>query len=77
MKGIDSTGAPLVHVPGWMGGRVEVKTALRIAYSNHKYWNDHWPPTPSTAMVRMAVHGLRPKNLPLPSSSETIEKTKN
>jgi hypothetical protein len=20
MKGIDSTGAPLVHVPGWMGG---------------------------------------------------------
>jgi hypothetical protein len=20
MKGIDSTGAPLVHVPGWVGG---------------------------------------------------------
>jgi hypothetical protein len=20
MKGINSTGAPLVHVPGWMGG---------------------------------------------------------
>jgi hypothetical protein len=23
MKGIDSTGAPLVHVPGWMGGWVD------------------------------------------------------
>jgi hypothetical protein len=22
MRGIDSTGAPLVHVPGWMGGWV-------------------------------------------------------
>jgi hypothetical protein len=22
MKGINSTGAPLVHVPGWMGGWV-------------------------------------------------------
>jgi hypothetical protein len=22
MKGMDSTGAPLVHVPGWMGGWV-------------------------------------------------------
>jgi hypothetical protein len=48
MKGIDSTGAPLVHVPGWMGGWVggwvggwmggwvEVKAVLRIAYSNQK-----------------------------------------
>jgi hypothetical protein len=38
MKGIDSTGAPLVHVPGWMGGWVggwmEVKAVLRITYSN-------------------------------------------
>jgi hypothetical protein len=31
MKGIDSTGAPLVHVPGWMGGCVEVKAVLWIA----------------------------------------------
>jgi hypothetical protein len=23
MKGIDSTGAPLVHVPGWMDGWVD------------------------------------------------------
>jgi hypothetical protein len=23
MKGIDSTGASLVHVPGWMGGWVD------------------------------------------------------
>jgi hypothetical protein len=36
MKGIDSTGAPLVHVPGWVGGWVEVKAVLRIAYSNKK-----------------------------------------
>jgi hypothetical protein len=40
MKGIDSTGAPLVHVPGWMGGWVGgwvgVKAVLRIAYSNQK-----------------------------------------
>ena len=40
MKGIDSTGAPLVHVPGWVGGWVggwvEVKAVLRIAYSNQK-----------------------------------------
>jgi hypothetical protein len=44
MKGIDSTGTPLVHVPGWMGGWVggwvggwmEVKAVLRIAYSNQK-----------------------------------------
>jgi hypothetical protein len=38
MKGIDRTGAPLVHVPGWMGGWMdewmEVKAVLRIAYSN-------------------------------------------
>jgi hypothetical protein len=32
MKGIDSPGAPLVYVPGWM----EVKAVLRIAYSNQK-----------------------------------------
>jgi hypothetical protein len=32
MKGIIITGAPLVHVPGWMG----VKAVLRIAYSNQK-----------------------------------------
>jgi hypothetical protein len=41
MKGIDNTGAALVHVPGWMdgwvGGWVGVKTVLRIAYSNQKY----------------------------------------
>jgi hypothetical protein len=40
MKGIDSTGAPLVHVhgwvDGWMDGRMEVKAVLRIAYSNKK-----------------------------------------
>jgi hypothetical protein len=44
MKGIDSTGAPLVHVPGWVGGWVDgwmdgwvgVKAVLRIAYSNQK-----------------------------------------
>jgi hypothetical protein len=45
MKGIDSTGAHLVHVPGWMngwvdgwmGGWMEVKAVLRIANSNQKY----------------------------------------
>jgi hypothetical protein len=40
MKGIDSTGAPLVHVSGWVGGWMgrwmEVKAVLRIAYSNQK-----------------------------------------
>jgi hypothetical protein len=40
MKGIDSTGAHLVHVPGWVFGWVdgwmEVKAILRIAYSNQK-----------------------------------------
>ncbi len=37
MKSIDSTGAPLVHVPGWVGGwMVEVNAVLRIAYSNQK-----------------------------------------
>ena len=44
MKGIDSTGSPLVHVPGWMGGWVGgwmdgwmgVKAVSRIAYSNQK-----------------------------------------
>jgi hypothetical protein len=48
MKGIDRTGAALVHVPGWMDGWmdgwvggwvdgwVEVKAVLRIAYSNQK-----------------------------------------
>jgi hypothetical protein len=44
MKGIDRTGASLVHVPGcvggwmggWMDGRMEVKAILRIAYSNQK-----------------------------------------
>ena len=42
MKGTYSTGAPLVHVPGWVGGWVDgwmdgwvgVKAVLRIAYSN-------------------------------------------
>ncbi len=34
MKGIDRTGAPLVYVPGWMDGWMEVKAVLRIAYSN-------------------------------------------
>jgi hypothetical protein len=41
MKGIDSTGALLVHVPGWVDGWkdgwMEVKAILRIAYSNKKY----------------------------------------
>ncbi len=41
MKDIDSTGADLVHVPGWMDGWVdgwmEVKAILRIAYSNQKF----------------------------------------
>jgi hypothetical protein len=36
MKGVDSTGAPLVHVLGWIGGWVGVKAVLRIAYSNQK-----------------------------------------
>jgi hypothetical protein len=36
MKGIDSTVAPLVHVPGWMDGWMEVNAVLRIAYSNQK-----------------------------------------
>jgi hypothetical protein len=44
MKGINSTGAPLVHVPGWMDGWMDgwvdgwvgVKAVLRIAYSNQK-----------------------------------------
>jgi hypothetical protein len=36
MKGIDSTGDPLVHVPGWVGRRMEVKAVLRIAYSIQK-----------------------------------------
>jgi hypothetical protein len=44
MKGIDSTGAPLVHVPGWVdgwmdgwvSGLMEVKAVLRIAHSNQK-----------------------------------------
>jgi hypothetical protein len=44
MKGINRTGAPLVHVPGWVGGWMDgwvdgwsgVKAALRIAYSNKK-----------------------------------------
>jgi hypothetical protein len=36
MKGIDSTVAPLVHVPGWVGGWVGVKAVLRIAYSNQQ-----------------------------------------
>jgi hypothetical protein len=47
MKGIDSTGAALVHVPGWMDGWVggwvdgwmEVKADLSIAYSNQKLTN--------------------------------------
>jgi beta-glucanase (GH16 family) len=49
MKGIASTGAPKIHVPGWMGGWVDgwmggwvgVKAVLRIAYSNQKLWNFH------------------------------------
>jgi hypothetical protein len=33
MKGIDSSGALLVHVPGgWMDRWMEVKAVLRIAY---------------------------------------------
>jgi hypothetical protein len=36
-KGIDSSGAPLVHVPGWVDGWMEVKAVLGIAYSNQKY----------------------------------------
>jgi hypothetical protein len=34
MKGIDSTGAHLVHVPGWVGGWMEVKAVLKNDYSN-------------------------------------------
>jgi hypothetical protein len=45
MKGINRTGAALVHVPGWVGGWMgewvdgwmEVKAVLRIAYSNQKF----------------------------------------
>jgi hypothetical protein len=45
MKGINSTGAPLVPVPGWMdgwvggwvGGWMGVTAVLRIAYSNQKF----------------------------------------
>jgi hypothetical protein len=40
MKCINSTGASLVHVPGWVGGWVDgwmgVKAVLRIAYINQK-----------------------------------------
>jgi hypothetical protein len=36
MKGIDSTGAPLVHVPRWMDEWMEVKAVLRITYSHQK-----------------------------------------
>jgi hypothetical protein len=36
MKGINRTGAALVHVPGWVGGWVEVTAVLRIAYSNQQ-----------------------------------------
>jgi hypothetical protein len=40
MKGINSTGAPLVHVPGWVDGWADgwmgVKAVLRIAYSIQK-----------------------------------------
>jgi hypothetical protein len=36
MMGKDSTGAPLVHFPGWVGGWMEAKVVLRIAYSNQK-----------------------------------------
>jgi hypothetical protein len=42
MKGIDSTGAHLFHVPGWMGGWMEVKAVLRIAYSNQKSQSVIW-----------------------------------
>jgi hypothetical protein len=44
MKGIANTGAPKIHVPGWvggwMGGWVGVKAVLRIACSNQKYLVD-------------------------------------
>jgi hypothetical protein len=44
MKGISSTDALLVHVPGWVGGWMDawmdgwmgVKAVLRIAYSNQQ-----------------------------------------
>jgi hypothetical protein len=36
IKGIDSTGAHLVHVPEWVDGWMEVKAVLWIAYSNQK-----------------------------------------
>jgi hypothetical protein len=46
MKGINSTGAPLVHVPGWvdgwMDGWVGVKAVIRIAYSNQKQNKQDW-----------------------------------
>jgi hypothetical protein len=54
MKGIDSTCAHFVHVPGWMdrwvsgwvdgwvdwwmGGWIGIKAVLRIAYSNQQHW---------------------------------------
>jgi hypothetical protein len=50
MKGIDSTGAPLVHVPGWM----EVKAVLRIAYSNQK---QEWL-TPVSKLLKAKCFGL-------------------
>jgi hypothetical protein len=40
MKGIASTGAPKIHVPGWVDGWVGVKAVLRIAYSNQKHVKD-------------------------------------
>jgi hypothetical protein len=36
MKGIDRTGAHLVHFPGWVDEWMEVKALLRITYSNQK-----------------------------------------
>jgi hypothetical protein len=36
MKGIASTGAPKTLLGGWVGGWVEGKAGLKIAYSNQK-----------------------------------------
>jgi hypothetical protein len=41
MKGIASTGAPKIHVPGWMDGWMDgwvgVKAVLRIVTAINKY----------------------------------------
>jgi hypothetical protein len=56
MKGIDSTGAPLVHVPGWVDGWMEVKAVLSIAYSDQKPYNEiHTCSIPSICFGRFSA----------------------